>query len=67
MDLAVTSALMALCLALAGFFGWRGARPPDIRRGPRLVPYRLLMLMMAAGLMVLLTHEAALLGLSKKP
>jgi len=42
-----------------------GARPPNISRGPRLIPYRLLMLLMAAGVMVLVTHEASLLGLAK--
>jgi hypothetical protein len=61
MDLAVTSGAMVLCLSLAVFFGWRGARPPNIQRGPRLVPYRLLMLLMAAGVVILATHEVALL------
>lgn len=67
MDLIVTSALLGLCLALAVFFGWMGARPPNISRGPRLIPYRLLMLVMAAGVMLFLTHEASLLGLGKRP
>ena len=66
MDLIVTSALLAACVILAGFFGWMGARPVNISRGPRLIPYRLLMLLMAAGIMILVTHEASLLGLAKR-
>ena len=66
MDLAVTTGAIAICAALAGFCGWMGARPPNIGRGPRLIPYRLLMLTIAAGVMVLLAHEAALLGLVKR-
>jgi hypothetical protein len=67
MDLDVTSAALVICLALAGFFGWMGAKPPNIHRGPRLVPYRLLMLLMAAGVVVLAAHEATLLGLVRSP
>ena len=34
---------LGLCIALAtlaAFAGWRGARPPDLNRGPRLMPPR---------------------------
>jgi hypothetical protein len=65
MDLIVTTALLAFSIALMVFFGWRGARPPDIRKGPRLVPYRLLMLLMAGAILVLVTHEVSFLGLKK--
>lgn len=41
--------LIGLCLALgAAFAGWRGARPPNPHRGPRLIPWRFLMVLMTA-------------------
>lgn len=41
--------LIGLCLALgAAFAGWRGARPPNPHRGPRLIPWRFVMVLMAA-------------------
>jgi hypothetical protein len=65
MDLIVTTALLAFFIAMAVFFGWRGARPPDIRKGPRLIPHRLLMLVTGAVATLLLAHVASLLGLKK--
>ena len=42
------------CLALAAFCGWRGARPVNPRKGPRMVPWRLLMVMLAFGAILML-------------
>jgi hypothetical protein len=50
--------------ALAAFAGWRGAQPPNPLKGPRLVPWQLIMLFAAAGAFILLlaaAHEAGLL------
>jgi hypothetical protein len=63
MDMTLTLATGAGLLGLAAFAGWRGARPPDPHRGPRLVPWRFLMLAAAACLLPILVHLAALLGL----
>ena len=42
--------LAAGALALVAVFaGWRGARPPNLRRGPRMVPWRFLMVLSATG------------------
>jgi hypothetical protein len=49
MDRDLTIGLAAGLAALAAFAGWRGARPPDPRRGPRLMPWRMIMLLAAAG------------------
>jgi hypothetical protein len=65
MDLIVTGSLLAISVILTGFFGWMGARPPNIHKGPRLVPWRLLMLTMAAVVLVLLTHAASFLGFGR--
>ncbi|MBA4792986.1 hypothetical protein [Phenylobacterium sp.] len=64
MDLTITLAAGAALLALTVFSGWMGARPPDLKRGPRMVPYRFLMLMGAAGLIVMLVHLVNLLGVT---
>ena len=62
MDWTVTLTALAACLALAVLCGWRGARPPDLARGPRLIPYRFLMLLAGAGALVLLAHVGGLAG-----
>jgi hypothetical protein len=48
MSLTTTLALIAGFLAAALFCGWRGARPPNLIRGPRMIPWRILMVASAA-------------------
>lgn len=62
LTLSVTLAAAAVGLGLAAGFGWMGARPPDLQRGPRLVPYRFLMLLAGAFVVLMLVHAANLLG-----
>lgn len=62
MSLTLTLSLLAGVLAFAVFAGWRGARLPDPMRGPRLVPWRFLMMLAACGALVLLVHVVNLLG-----
>lgn len=64
MDMSLTLAICAALLAVAVFAGWRGARPPNPHRGPRLMPWRFIMLLAAAGLLPLLLHVASLVGLT---
>jgi hypothetical protein len=54
MDVRTLLALGAGCAAMAAFAGWRGARPPDLMKGPRLVPWRAIMVFAAAGAILLL-------------
>ncbi|MFC0634734.1 hypothetical protein [Brevundimonas balnearis] len=63
MALAPTIVLFLASLALTLFAGWRGARPPDLRRGVRMVPWRLVMVLSAAVTFFALVHLAALGGL----
>ena len=58
----VTLHSAALGAGLVVLFGWRGARPPDVRRGPRLVPYRFLMLLAAAWVLLMVVHLVNLMG-----
>ena len=62
MELAPTLVLFLLAAATVACSGWRGARPFDPRRGPRLVPWRLIMVTAAVVALVLLVHLANLLG-----
>lgn len=64
MGLTLTLSLLAGALALAAFAGWRGARKPDLRKGPRMIPWRLIMLTAAAMAMLLLVHVVNLLGVT---
>jgi hypothetical protein len=62
MDLGLTIALAAGLVGLALLAGWRGAQPPDLARGPRLAPWRPLMVLAALGAFVMLVHLVNLLG-----
>lgn len=64
MSLTLTLALLASALGLTAAFGWLGARPPDLRRGPRLLPYRFLMLLSAAAGVMMLVHLVNLMGVT---
>lgn len=64
MTLTVTLALAAAFLALAVFAGWRGARPPNFAKGPRLAPWRFIMLLAAAAALLMVVHLVNLLGMT---
>ena len=64
MPLSVTLVLVVGLALLALVCGWRGARPPDLRRGPRMIPWRLLMVSAATGSMIFLVHAANLVGIN---
>ena len=63
MDMTLTLTIAAGLLGLVVFAGWRGAQPPNPHRGPRLMPWRFIMLLAAACLLPVLVHVASLLGL----
>lgn len=67
MSLPVTLALIAALVALAVFAGWRGALPWNPSRGVRMAPWRMIMLLSAAGVFFLLIHLAALMGAPMRP
>lgn len=67
MDMTLTLALTVAAVALAIFAGWRGARPWDPRRGVRMMPWRLIMLLAGAGVFILVIHLGALLGAPQRP
>ncbi len=67
MDMTLTLALIGAALALAIFAGWRGARPWDPRRGVRMIPWRLIMLLAGTAIFILLIHLGTLLGVPQRP
>lgn len=62
MDMKRTLMLAAAFAAVAVLTGWLGSRPPNPHRGPRLIPWRFLMLLSAAVLLFTLGHAVRLLG-----
>jgi len=60
MGLFLICLFLGIALALAALFGWLGARPPNPLKGPRLLPYRLLMLLSAAAAVILGAFAAAM-------
>ncbi len=62
MDLHISLAICGSLLAIALFAGWRGARPPDFAKGPRLAPWRFIMVTSAAFALFMLVHIVNLLG-----
>lgn len=63
MSLHLTLILLFIAAGIAGFCGWRGAQPPDLLRGPRMVPYRFIMVMAAAVALVMVVHLVNLAGI----
>jgi hypothetical protein len=64
LSLPTTVGLLMLALGLTAFFGWRGARAPDLRKGPRMAPWRFLMLLAAALAVMLMVHLVNLMGVT---
>jgi hypothetical protein len=64
MSLPLTLAFAAGLLALAVFAGWRGARAPNPLKGPRMIPWRMIMLLSAASLLPMIVHILNLLGVT---
>lgn len=59
--------LFALALglaALAGFAGWRGAKPPNLLKGPRLIPWRAIMVFATAAAIICLVSAERMAGLA---
>jgi hypothetical protein len=61
MNLTATAILGGAALAIAVLCGWLGARPAKALSAPRLVPWRLAMLLAFAVGVIALGHAVALL------
>lgn len=67
MDIRTALSLAGACALVGVFAGWRGARPPDLRKGPRMVPWRFVMVLAAAGAILLAMAAAQMAGLGPPP
>ncbi|HEX8471507.1 MAG TPA: hypothetical protein VF633_10370 [Brevundimonas sp.] len=65
MPLSLTLIFLAIGVVVTLFAGWRGARPTDLMKGPRMIPWRFLMLLSGAVSFLLVVHLAALFGLTQ--
>lgn len=63
MPLTATLILLTCAVVIGLFCAWRGAQPPDLMRGPRMVPYRFIMVLAAAIVLVTVVHLVNLAGL----
>lgn len=66
MDLRLLVALGLGLAALSAFAGWRGARPPDPMKGPRLIPWRAIMVFAAAGAVIVLVQIEQAVGFAPR-
>ena len=66
MSMTLTLILLAGALIVGGFAGWRGVRPSDFLR-PRMTPWRFIMLLSGAAIMILAIHLGTLLGVPQRP
>jgi hypothetical protein len=62
MTLPISLAVTAALIGFTVFAGWRGAQPPDLMRGVRMVPWRAVMVFSSAGAVFMLVHVVNLLG-----
>ena len=63
MELYVTLAAMAGLILAASLFGWLGARPINPVKGPKLIPWRFLMVLTGAVAWLVGRHALSLAGL----
>jgi hypothetical protein len=67
MDLQTTLAVLAVSAAVAAFCGWRGARQWTVLEGPRLIPWRFMMLLAFACAVIMAKQALTLLGVTPAP
>ena len=64
MTLTLTLILAAIFFGLAALAAWRGARAPNPLKGPRMIPWHLVMLTCAALAMLMIVHLLNLAGVN---
>jgi hypothetical protein len=64
MDVRIMFGIAGGLAVVAGFAGWRGARPPNPFKGPRLIPWRAIMVFTAAAAVALLGMGLRSLGIN---
>jgi len=67
LELIPTLILFGVASVLAIFCGYMGQRPMDLKRGPRMVPWRFFMLMMVLVALLMAVHLRSLFGFAPPP
>ena len=67
LTLPLTVILTIVCGLFAALFGYMGARPMNLHKGPRMVPWTFLMLLAFTATLFLLVHLLNLIGIQTKP
>lgn len=62
----LTLILTAVALAITVFAGWRGAKPWDPSQQVRMAPWRFIMVLGGAAVVILLIHVGTLLGVPQR-
>ena len=62
MSLTLTLVLMAVFAGAFALAVWQSGKPPDIARGPRMIPWTMIAILCAATEIFLLVHVVNLLG-----
>ena len=63
LSLPVTIILVFIAAGITVFCGWMGMQPMDPAKGPRMVPWRFLMLLGFTAAMLMVVHALNLVGL----
>ncbi len=63
-DLIETLALLAIGAGVSVFCGWRAERPHDIAKGPRFIPWTILMLTGVVFCLVMIVHLVNMAGVT---
>lgn len=63
MDMIATLVAGATTIILTVVFGWLGARPSNPARGPRMAPWRPMMMATAVATLLLAAHALNLMGI----
>jgi hypothetical protein len=61
---ALTAGLALLGLGVVALAAWRHGRPPEPMKGPRMIPWMLILLAGATWTLVMVVHVVNLLGLT---
>ena len=64
MSLPLTAAILAVLIVVAAFAGWRWSKPPNPAKGPRMAPWRLIMVTASAFALFMMVHIVNLLGVT---
>jgi len=59
----ISTLILLFSATIVGLYcAWRGAQPPNLLKGPRMVPYRFIMVIAAAVVLISVVHLLNLAG-----